>query len=48
MNEPVYAYHLLKMARSFMQNFLYKLDKADTNDTSDDSKIDFESHTLDT
>jgi hypothetical protein len=29
MNEPVYAFHLLKISRSFMQNFLYKIDKND-------------------
>lgn len=27
MNEPVYAYHLLKISRSFMQNFLFKITK---------------------
>lgn len=25
MNEPVYAYHLLKISKSFIQNYLYKL-----------------------
>ena len=49
LNEPVYAYHLLKISRSFMQNFLYKLSKAakiDSKDLEEDANFDPTNYTL--
>jgi len=45
MNEPVYAYHLLKISMSFMQNFLYKIDK-DEIEIDEDAEFNPAENTL--
>jgi len=48
MNEPVYAYHLLKISRSFMQNYLYKIEGSDIEEKlySDQKQFAPESSTI--
>lgn len=48
MNEPVYAYHLLKISKSFLQNYLFKVNPMDVQNDDNFSKEKFnpESHTL--
>ena len=47
MNEPVYAYHLLKISKSFIQNFLFVLDKESKKDkNTSDVQLEPENHTI--
>ena len=48
MNEPVYAYHLLKISKSFIQKFLFVLDKESKKEdkNTSDAQLEPENHTI--